>query len=582
MAYYIPPNGVVKILRGVPLDIEHEHSLWFADRNAQYNFFNSCVAHTFTNTTYTRKGRGIIKLQINADNIYDCNYLMYQNIGFSNKWFYAYITSVEYISNTVAQISFVIDQLQTWFFEMTLGMCYVEREHSRTDNIGENLVPENLETGEYIYKEQYSPDLGNQVIVIAATFMYQDTPATEQYGQLVDIPGVYVYGGVFSGVWFNTFQVDASGMQKLNKCIITATHDNKIDGILCMFMAHEKFWRQGSEQTVYAPYKEDFTTISLPTSFDGYVPKNKKLWSAPYCSLLVKTPTNAAEFGYEYFQNANEPKFRMTFGISTTPSILLEPLYYKTDKTYIGEQIEANYTQGITLEGFPKCAFNVDTFKAWLAQNGATLAVNGALAVGGLIGTLIAGVGTSGYSEAAMLYPSAPSMGAALSDPWTMQGPTAPMVSASGPPQYMGTEPTSTFQPSAGGIMGSLGAIGNILAQIYQHSTLPDQARGAINSDSQYVAGRLNFIFCQKMIRPEFAKIIDDFFSRFGYATHKLKYPNIHVRENWTYTKTVDCEIMGNVPVEAKTEIKSIFNHGITFWNNPNNVGNYSLSNNPL
>lgn len=91
-----------------------------------------------------------MRVGLSADACYDCNYLMFQNSGFGSKWFYAFITSVEYVNNAVTEISFEIDVMQTWFFNYSVGECFIEREHSASDEIGENLVPETVNVGEYV------------------------------------------------------------------------------------------------------------------------------------------------------------------------------------------------------------------------------------------------------------------------------------------------------------------------------------------------------------------------------------------------------------------------------------------------
>ena len=78
------------------------------------------------------------------------------------------------------------------------------------------------------------------------------------------------------------------------------------------------------------------------------------------------------------------------------------------------------------------------------------------------------------------------------------------------------------------------------------------------------------------------ARQIDDFFDRYGYSCEEIKVPNRNVRENWTYCKTKDCNIIGSIPVDSMANIKNIYNNGITWWKAIGNVGNYSLSNNTL
>ena len=80
-------------------------------------------------------------------------------------------------------------------------------------------------------------------------------------------------------------------------------------------------------------------------------------------------------------------------------------------------------------------------------------------------------------------------------------------------------------------------------------------------------------------ITPEYAEIIDNYFTCFGYATHIVKVPNITCRRYWNYIKTVGCTISGNVPADAEDQIVAIYDKGITFWHDPDAIYNYSLDN---
>ena len=79
----------------------------------------------------------------------------------------------------------------------------------------------------------------------------------------------------------------------------------------------------------------------------------------------------------------------------------------------------------------------------------------------------------------------------------------------------------------------------------------------------------------------EQAKMIDDYFTRFGYAIKKTQIPNRNARPHWTYVKTIGCVIEGSCPADVEATICSIYDNGITFWNNPDEIGDYSLDNSP-
>lgn len=526
--FYIAPNSIVALLRDVPIDQAQEHTLWFDNETSQNNYFYSKNAIILTQQYYVRQGRGVIKAEARADEIYDCNYMMYKNVNFGNKWFYAFITSIEYTNNNTATITFEIDQMQTWFFEMQLGHSFVEREHALYDDYGENLVYENLETGEFIYtRPMRDTSFDTMAIVIASTVKLN------QAGTDFEDAEGFALDGLYSGVSYYYREFNAQGIADINNFLLLATDKGKADSIVSVFMAPLIVMNNSQYPT---PYVSPFEYYFRPSTFEGYTPHNNKLLTAPYVSIAVKTPTNMAEYAWEYFKYPLQPQFEITCQVSTSPSLMLTPKVYKTSSDSVIE-VNKNYVESMVLDSFPQCAYTIDTYKAWLAQNGASLAVNSTLALGSLALTLGLTGATGGMS---LLF--------------------------------------------AGGVVGSLGTIGNILAQNSQHSILPPHAMG--NADgSIYLANRLmNFQFFTKTIRREYAEIIDQYFDKYGYATHKVKIPNIHARAIWTYTKTIDCIIHGNLPTEAITEIQNIFNRGVTFWADPTLVGRYDLGgqNTPL
>lgn len=76
---------------------------------------------------------------------------MYKNINHANKWFYAFITNIEYVNENLTNIYITTDVWQTWQFDIIFKESFVEREmiDVSKDLPGANLLPESLETGEY-------------------------------------------------------------------------------------------------------------------------------------------------------------------------------------------------------------------------------------------------------------------------------------------------------------------------------------------------------------------------------------------------------------------------------------------------
>lgn len=507
---YIAPDSIIRVLKNCPLDNTYDHTIYFASEAAQSAYFIGLTKYNLTNQTYQRVQLGKMRVSHKADDLYDCNYLMFKNTAYGDKWFYAFITSVEYVNNVTSEVTFEIDVMQTWFFDYTLGQCFIEREHASSDAIGENLVPENLELGEYITDDfDSSGILAPLSIVVAATF-------NESYD---NISGSY-YSGMFSGLYFNVFANDVDGAQACADFIQGAAE--KTDGIVSVFLMPTAMVTSPiGTGNVYDVNKTKKLTLLRS---DGSNVRNNKLLTYPYNFLYVTNlQGNSAEFHYELFSGSS-CTFTMSGDMSPNPGVILSPTNYK------GATV--NFDEKIVLNGYPQLSFNTDTFKAWLAQNASGLGVN------------------------------------ALSTAFGV-GRTATQVA------------TSTLSPTLG--VASTGvAVAGLMSQVYQHSIMPHQAHGGGGSQTMASMGLLEFAFMHKHIQPQFATMIDDYFTMFGYATHRVKTPNRAVRQNWTYTKTVGCVVHGSVPADDMNKICQIYNNGVTFWRNGNNIGNYSLSNNPV
>ena len=112
-------------------------------------------------------------------------------------------------------------------------------------------------------------------------------------------------------------------------------------------------------------------------------------------------------------------------------------------------------------------------------------------------------------------------------------------------------------------------------------------AQGLINAkigntaDVLYSSGRNNIYFKCMRAKLEHLRVIDDYFSRFGYVTNLVKVPNITGRRYWNYVQIGGSEIIGtgNVPEIYMDSINRACRNGTTIWHNHANIGNYNLNN---
>lgn len=150
---YIVPNSDIVLIKNMNLDPSYSDTIWFdpvADgASGQRDWFLARAYRRFNAQSYTRVNGNTVRLEANAEDLYDVNYMMFRNTAYGNKWFYAFVLRSDYVNDNTTQITFEIDVMQTWLFEAVLEPCFVEREHSATDVIGENLLPEPVDLGEY-------------------------------------------------------------------------------------------------------------------------------------------------------------------------------------------------------------------------------------------------------------------------------------------------------------------------------------------------------------------------------------------------------------------------------------------------
>lgn len=143
------PLTTVRLCRAVPLSNNYKDQLTFSGLAEQQSYFNSKTQYSAQDLTYQREEM-FIRYPAEYDSLVDCNYLCYQNPAFSQKWFYAFITNIQYENEGMTRIYFEIDSYQTFMFDIEIPACFVEREHVNDDSVGVNLIDEGLALGDYV------------------------------------------------------------------------------------------------------------------------------------------------------------------------------------------------------------------------------------------------------------------------------------------------------------------------------------------------------------------------------------------------------------------------------------------------
>ena len=546
---YIAPNSNIRLLRNVPLEPDYINTLYFANVNAQTTYFQGQAKYSLTQQSYQRVNKGVCRVNYKAEDLYDCNYMMFQNASFGTKWFYAFIKEIEYVNNVTSNIYYEIDVMQSWAFDYTLTRCFVEREHSETDEIGDNIVSEPIETGEMVFNhynflDQCEVLLGTHAIVILVSDIDENQPIGT------------IYDGIFSGAKAYILGIDVHGDWEDAIKQFLNSYMSKPDAILGIYMIPlacvDTFPSAGDiEEIEYrssAKHRDNFDVMGIDKTsrVDGHVVRNMKLLTYPYNFCHINNANGRElDLRYEFFQDENgnrtcKPQFHMYGNIIQPVTVVLRPKGYKGIVSHEQDDVDIATTESIDLTDFPMCSWSTDSWMGWLAQNTvpeAISAVNNGASLG-----LKVGAGVALTSALAV----SPAVGA---------GALA---------------------------VGAVGLVGGILSDMYKASIKADVLHGSLNNGNVNFSSKLhNFFEGRISVCREMAEIIDDFFDRFGYATNRVKIPNTHSRPQWNYVKTIGSNVNGNIPADDKQKIDSIFNNGITFWKNPANVDNYSLNNAP-
>lgn len=523
-----------------PLEDDMKNTLYFSSQTAQRNYFTNIMSRSFINVSYQSETR-TFRCPDKLDNVRQYNYMMWQNTAYSNKWFYAFITKAEYVSDGLTDITFEVDVLQTFMFDYDVQPSFIEREHTRDDTRGANLLPENLELGDYV------KNAGYELPQIGPTTMWYAVGVSKIEGKIIksgtsdtQITPASMINGIPNGLFY-VLTDNVGGIHS-----IVRAYDNlgKAEEIYNMFVFPKALLQRGGNlyQAGNWDIGNSLISVYVPTTFEypgrlnegytvykpskvgkTYEPKNNKLFTFPYCYFnITNNAGTTVTYHYEDFING-DGKFNLDGVFCPGCSLKLYPTDYK-GMSYFNDY-DNSYDYGINAGKYPSLSWNSDSYTNWLSQN----AVNIGLGVAG--GTLSA-IGQVGMGNVA-------GAGATL-----------------------------------------LGSVSSAVSQVYQASFMPNQARGNTNSgDLNFSAHQNRFTVIPLSIKPEIAAVIDDYFSMFGYKTNRVKTPNVAHRANWWYTKTINVNITGNVPNDYMNKIKEAYNNGLTFWRSASNFLNYNADN---
>lgn len=561
----ITPTTDVYLLK-VPLEINDDNQLTFSNATAQHNYFNSLPKIEVHDFTYQRKD-GVIRFAGEYDELINYNYVMYRNDAFSNKWFYAYITNMEWKSPGCTDISIKTDVWQSWMFDISFKPVLIDREHTNNDTVGLHTLPEGLELGEMVANGNTTnfggvggTGMSDYCCVVevsqventgeSATLSYSWASGTHDTTPLLgstyrgttplvlgmienvsdspeSIVDIYDFAGLGDAI-VNVYMLPKALVPSYHQITITAHRGDETKSFTGAVVPAS---RSGVIDM-------GTSTFTRPSTVNGYTPKNKKLLTYPFCFFNISNNAGTClPYRYEDFSSNISFKTEGTFGASG--NVKTTPLSYKNVSS---DNNAMDFS--ITAPKYPICSWKSDSYTNWLTQNAVNMDVawkreligTGADIANGAIRGFMAGGVIGGLAGAGL---------------GTLTG-GASLVSLAKDQHLAKTQANMT----------------------------PDQAKGNMGaSDFLWAKYRSPFTYMPMSIKAEYARCIDEFFTQFGYKCNRVKVPNITGRRNWNYVKTVGCYIDGDIPQADMEELKALFDRGITFWHSPATFADYSQNN---
>ena len=535
-------NSKILLVKNIHIDRQYTNVLSYSEAQmlelCQSNLVAQADNYSFLRPT------GSIMAGFTYAQCLQANYIAFQNPDYSNKWFFAWIDDVIYKGDKNTEITFTVDAWSTWFDKWQKKTCFINRQHVLNDTIGNNLIDENLNVGDVIQEQEttdssYSNEFGYWVGIMSGY-----TPTDGQSSGGNNYSGISILNNVISGLDLFLFKITSrADLFNIVLFIARTNDDSKIEDINNMFIIpnacinssilnqHTFPYALGSTSINCVYYtvpmsgdKQVFNPITFNTSiakrhsFSNFKPKNNKCYVYPYNYLLV-TNNQGSENIYKYEDfSGNKCVFENQLAVSIGISGRIVP------KNYKGESY--SYDESLPLGKYPTCGWSGDAFTNWLTANAVNI-----------------------------------------------------------PSQIVGNVIGSVTQFASGNVVGGLTSVANTVAntigQFYQASLLPNIKGGQAQGDISFSGNSMGFTFREMRVKNQFMQIIDDYFTRFGYAVKSLAMPNITGRKYWNYVEIGANEEIGygEVPAKYMDTINNACRRGVTIWHNHANVGNYSLNN---
>jgi hypothetical protein len=603
----VPLSGTnIRLLTGVPFSNDYKNTRWFESISDQNTYFgNKPQTYSSSSHTFQRiEDQHVCKVNENIDSLWGTNYMMFQNTAYNPKWFYAFVTKLEYVTKGYTNVYFEIDVFQTWRFEMNFKPSFVVREHCPQWNDDGtpvmNTVDEGLHYGtdyQTVSVENYRPydDLLFLVIVAKET-MHNDADTTLKTvkATLNGTPqplSYYIHPfrrqGTTPIVKVAGTNVGVSDIKKALKGMMN--QENAVNNVVSIYVT-EYFGKNiaydgtnvdldsftfsyadiadntnETVRTIYVKELAEYAVLTHDTGFkySGYYEDTgeSKLWQYPYTlTVLDDFKGNRIELKNEYINGANL-KINVKGSLGTSNKVAYSVDEYNIDSDLSDDAKDYMRMEASLVNNSPNDISIInDYLSAYLQGNKNQIdQQKQAIVWNGLMNSLTGGLVGASASQHTFGVGS---------------GRSRQIVTGANPIGVAGA--VAQVANGAGQAVLEMQALQAKMNDI--HNTPPSLVKLGGNSAFDYGNKYTGLYIIKKQITPEYRQRLADYFKMFGYKVNRVKTPNWHTRRYWNYVQTNNCTILGNMNNEDLQDLKRVFDNGITLWHT-DDVGNYSLAN---
>lgn len=513
----VPQSTSIKLYKGVIWDSNYSNVRWFKNQAERNAYLAPLLIGSWSNCSVVSPGKTIkVEVPENFNSACLGNYLTFQNGNMG--------TPVIEWCAFVTGIDYVnVNTIQInyeidWIQSFLWSFVFEQCAVEREHVSNDTFGMHTVDEG---------IDGGEYCIHNVHDQTYQKAVSMLYLSQVDDSVSLKNKWGVSYGVNHLFQGYSEAGYTIINQALSQLNKNGEANEVVSLCMAvHGMQFENGLHESF--SIQNDGKVFSFGNS--QYTAVNNKMQCYPFKFMTIDNYEGSVEqYRYENFTGTSY-SFAVEGTCMPKPCMECFPINYQG---WLGTSESPNTVQqmSVMFTNFPEIPWTSDSFRAWVSQNQATL-----------IG--------SGISKAVQV-----GMGAAMLATGNIGG-LVPLIS------------------------GATGAASQS-QEIQNRKIHSQELQGSIPSAGMsYFRDTVGFRATQYCIRPEMAKKIDRFFTRYGYKVNEVKIPNITGRQYVNFVKCTDANVGGNIPVDAKRTMEKALVSGISFWHT-NNIG-ADLSANPI